>query len=87
MLRLMRRLIQSYLTISAVIILLANLALIILYGRQFNFRAAEQFGCTGTACNSQTFSNDFLVANIILAGLLIVIWFVLDRIFQHQSKN
>lgn len=79
----MKRFIQSYLTLAVGLIVVANLVLVLLYGRQFAFKAAE---ITEPSVASSSLLTDFLLTNIFLVGLLLVIWFILTRVARVQSR-
>lgn len=85
----MRRFAVSYLTVSVIIILLANLALVVLYARQFGLNAQALVECFSSPCQTNNGSMmDFVVVNSILVGLLLVIWFVVTKFrFFHQPNN
>ena len=82
----MRRLVVSYLTISAVIILLANLALIILYARQFSLNAQAVTNCLADSCPQVDLLADFAVVNAVMAGLLLMIWFIISKLRLHHLE-
>lgn len=82
----MRRFMVSYLTASAIIILLVNLILIIFYVRQFSLQAQAVADCQFNACLSGNTLTDFIAINSILIGLLLVIWFVVIKLFHHPSE-
>jgi len=82
----MRRLVVSYLTISVVIILVANLALIILYARQFSLNAQAVTKCLADSCPQVDLLADFAVVNAIMAGLLLIIWFIISKLRPHYPE-
>ncbi len=83
----MKRLAQSYLTISTILIVLANLALVVLYGRQFGLRAEGALSCVGKTCTDQLLLTNFLIINAFLIGLLLVGWFVVIKIFHLHRQS
>lgn len=79
----MRRFSQAFLTIAAVLILLVNLVIILLYGRQF-------YACPGEGgCGSETgLAFDyvpFLAMNAIVLGTFLMIWLAFLYIRRHSS--
>lgn len=84
----MRRFAQAYLTIAAVIIVLANLILILLYGRQFLYRAESTEVCSPMPeCQSSLLSGDLVSLNLILIGVFLVIWFIFAQLHSAHTKR
>ncbi|MDP3992621.1 MAG: hypothetical protein Q8Q05_00135 [bacterium] len=83
----MRRFVVGYLTTSVVIIFLANLALVVLYVRQFDFHAQALVDCLPNDCQGNNVLTDFIVLNSILAGLLLIIWWIVRKLHSHQSAH
>ncbi|HUD20878.1 MAG TPA: hypothetical protein VMQ44_02315 [Candidatus Saccharimonadales bacterium] len=81
---LMQRFAKSYLTIVLAIVVLANLALIIMYGRQFIFQGATVCDSTGALCNAGAnqgvLGTQLLIVNGILLGMFGIIWFVIRHL-------
>ena len=84
----MRRFAVSYLTVSVIIILLANLTLVLLYVRQFSLRASTLAECATSTCPEAGTLRDFIAVNSILVGLLLIIWFAVTKFrFHHPSEE
>lgn len=82
----MKRFVQAYVTIIAILIVIANLGLVILYGRQFVFRAEVEEACTGPVCRADALATDLVVMNSVLVGLFLVLWFVFYRLYHlHRA--
>ena len=86
--RTMRRFAVSYLTISVIIIILANLTLAIIYARQFSLRAQTMLDCLSDSCSGKETLADFAVVNAVLAGLLLIIWYAVAKArFHHPADS
>lgn len=83
----MKRTVQSYLTFVSAFIVLANLALIIIYGRQFVFRAEDSDYCQGQICGSEAMATNFIILNAVLAGFFMLLWFSIRAIGHSQDKK
>lgn len=83
----MRRFVVGYLTTSVVVILLANLALVVLYVRQFGLHAQALADCLPDDCQTSNVLTDFIVVNSILVGVLLIIWWAVTKLHSHQSTH
>lgn len=83
----MRRFVVGYLTTAVVIIFLANLALVVLYVRQFGLNAQALADCLPNDCQTSNVLTDFVVVNSILVGVLLIIWWAVTKLHSHQSAH
>lgn len=88
----MRRFAQAYLTIMAVIIILANLSMVVIYGRQFLFQATSELGCSqeGIACtqdHSQQLGLYIIMLNLLVIAIAFLIWLAIRRVYHRPSPS
>ena len=83
----MRRFAVSYLTVSVIIIVLANLTLVLFYVRQFSLRASSLADCLSKSCPQVGTLRDFVAVNSILVGLLLIIWFAVNKFHFHHPTD
>jgi hypothetical protein len=77
----MRRFTQGFLTTSAILVLLVNLALILAYGHQF-------YACTGL-CLAPGIGlswGSFVVLNLVVIGTLLLLWMAI-RLWVKSERH
>lgn len=81
----MRKFSRAFLTTSAVILLLVNLVIILLYGRQF-YACVDQTGdISGNFCSPspESATPSMILLNIIVIFVFVLIWLAI-RNYRHR---
>jgi hypothetical protein len=79
----MKRFLKAYLTIAAIGVVIANLVLILLYGRQFYFSAASDAWCNN--CSSSDLIGLLIWFNLVLVAFLVFVWLLIKNFSGEKS--
>jgi len=83
----MRRFTQSYLTTIAILIVVVNLALVVVYTQRFAFNAQAKIGCVNEYCSQNIGTTELILTNLFLVGLGLIGYYIAHKIYEIHRPS
>lgn len=78
----MKRFVKIYATLFIVCVVLANLVVVFLYGKQFFLQASD-----GEVIADVTLGETLLLVNAVLVGLFLLLWWLARYVYRQHAPR